>query len=418
MLAIRPPLDRAICPACRLFSSLSRISCPSEPSTSQNTSRSIIFNSPIYNPPSSSTSIKPLKYLRREYEHGPDIRGKLKEKETLIKDDPYHVMLNSPIRQCIVTRQKLPSAFMVNLRPTYFPPSSKDSTGSLKLLPDRIITRGRTKKGKGLWVSCHSTVIQHLLSDKGPHIGTLRTFPSITIPTNIKTIIHTQLLQRVHNELEWLSNHLSNLSPRAGISDSSPLSSSSDPNLKEIRHRPILRRLKSLEASHINNQSGHGHSLAQIQREGEIIALLDISGLSSTSTSSSPSGLISSSASVLEDAIDIPLVSIQGKSIPLYNLSTLFPQSLHQHLNSNIKKVLSIQRKLKRRTTMSRPRIQGEEMRSKSDHSKSDHSDVIALCNYPSGSFDRTQKQRGIVGIPLFVALWRLRCFIGQGWVG
>ncbi|WWC93280.1 hypothetical protein V866_000113 [Kwoniella sp. B9012] len=384
----------------------------SQPSSSQNKSRSIIFDSPIYNPPSSSTSTKPLKYLRREYEHGLDIKRKQKEEETVIEDDPYHVMLNSSLRQCIVTRQKLPSAFMVNLRPTYFPPSSKDSTGSLKLLPDRIITRGRTKKGKGLWVSCHRTVIQHLLNDKGPHIGSLRTFPSITIPTNINSIIHTQLLQRVQSELEWLSNNLSSLSPRPEISDSF----SSDPNHKEIRHKPILKRLTSVDVSLINDQNGHGCSPVQIQREGEIIALLDISGLSSTSTSTS--GLISSSTQKFEDTEAISLISVRGKSIPLYNLSTLFPPSSHLHLNSNIKKVLSIERKLKRRMTShsslsSDHKAQGEEMRSKSDHSN-----IIALYNYPYGSVDHTEKQRGMVGIPLFVALWRLRCFIGQGWVG
>ncbi|OCF57755.1 hypothetical protein L486_05220 [Kwoniella mangroviensis CBS 10435] len=411
MLAIRPPLGRVICPACRLFSSLSRTSCPSEHPAIQNRSRSIIFDSPIYNPPSSDTSIKPLKYLRREYEHGTDIKGKRKQKETVEADDPYHVMLNSPLRQCIVTRQKFPSAFMVNLRPTYFPPSSKELTGSLKLLPDRIITRGRSKKGKGVWASCHRTVIQHLLNDKGPHIGSLRAFPSITIPNNVKTIIHSQLLQRVQNELEWLSNKLSSLSPRAEISDSSPSSSSSDPIHKEIRHKPILRRLTSVEVSHINNQDGHDRSPAQIGDEGEIIALLDISGLNSSSIATT--GLISSSAPDVEDAIDIPLVSIQGKSIPLYNLSTLFPQSSHLHLNTNIKKILSIERKLKRCTKMSSPRIQGEEL-----SIKLNHSDIIALCIYPSGSVDHIQKQRGVVGIPLFVSVWRLRCFLGQGWVG
>nr|XP_019045008.1 hypothetical protein I302_06924 [Kwoniella bestiolae CBS 10118]OCF23938.1 hypothetical protein I302_06924 [Kwoniella bestiolae CBS 10118] len=297
---------------------------------------------------------------------------------------------------------------MINLRPTYFPPTATDeaSSPSLKLLPDRVTSRGRTKKGKGAWVTCNEGIIAGLMSKKGPHIGFLRHYPSITIPENIQFIIHHQLLERIKIELQNLSNTLNSLSPRPRRE--STTSEDRSASSGDMGYKPIMRRLTNAQVSSIPGLSNtilpdgvsvHPHPSSSVDRfQGDIIALLDISNLSPPASKSTDQDDTTKVA--------IPLIPIQGKSIPLYTLSTLFPPSLHTELDSQIKKILSIERRSKRRSILRLGLGAGS-----GPKQKSDLSDIIALYSHPS-----TEDRRGISGIPLAVALWRIRCFLGYGW--
>nr|XP_018261790.1 uncharacterized protein I303_06235 [Kwoniella dejecticola CBS 10117]OBR83948.1 hypothetical protein I303_06235 [Kwoniella dejecticola CBS 10117] len=351
-------------------------------------------------------------------------------------------MATSPKRMCIVTRQVLPSSFLINLRPTYFPPDATNSTaaGLLQLLPDRILTRGRSKKGKGMWVSCHNEVIDQMINGKGPHFGTLRQFPSLTIPPNLKAIVHAQLSERVLLEMECLARRSESLLPPRGNGQGSD-------GFSATPYTPTLRRLTNMEAASISISSppSSGSTLASAPSSKTILALLDISALSSPSPSNIHDGTGSQQIqqkSQKDLEVDVPLVHLttgertpMTDSIPLYDLSALFPHSdQHIRLLRSLRRVLSMERRNKRRLVVGRnhqspssfstsqtehpgiPYSHPEPPAGADASADSAHSDILALCSGSAGQGEHTEDDRCILGYPLFIALWRLRCFLGHGW--
>ncbi|WWC71278.1 uncharacterized protein I206_105231 [Kwoniella pini CBS 10737] len=419
--------------SCRLlsFASASKSKIPAKV-IRQNSTKSIIFESHKYNNESRKRNelTRPLKYHRRDTLVRQLLSKDISTRIYKNKHDPFELIARSPKSICIVTRQILPSSFLINLRPTYFPPDlrNSESTGSLKLLPDRILTRGRSKKGKGLWISCNSTIVKQLINGKGPHIGTLRQYPSITIPSNLKSIIQEQLLERILIELNTLFKKLQTL-PRKVIPNESQ-------NERAI-HKPILRRLTKIEISKIGTSSTIDKSistsndrLSDSQIHGNIIALLDLSKLESNDTS-----LFNNTHHNLkiDNIPDIPLINVNiekelGISVPIFEITSLFSNfNQRNKLLINLKKILSIERKLKKRfsnididqidSKKSLKVDSGNEKQLEFNKDKNiEHSSIIALYSYPIASTDDANLHKGDLGLPLFIALWRLRCFLGQGW--
>ncbi|WVR09341.1 hypothetical protein IAU60_006407 [Kwoniella sp. DSM 27419] len=187
-------------------------------------------------------------------------------------------MDRTPERACIVTREKLPSDYLINLRPTLLPPTA-ERTASLLLLPDRLSTPSRQKLGKGFWVKCDRSIVSRMISGKGPHMGILRQVSSLQLPSNLSTIIQAQLVSRVLYEVDHLARRIA-ASPTARDFSTHPL-----PGL------PCLLPI-----------GGDGATLAGPQDVPEhTVALLDLT----------PSGTITASPTA-SPALHIPLYKIDS----------------------------------------------------------------------------------------------------------
>ncbi|KAK4687102.1 hypothetical protein P7C73_g3017, partial [Tremellales sp. Uapishka_1] len=151
-------------------------------------------------------------------------------------------MLSSPERQCIISRQKLPSAYMINLRPTLFPPP----TSKLYLLPDRILhpKSAAPKTGKGMWISNHHLVIPQLATREK---SLRQRVPGLSIPSFLPEMIHDQLQQRVIQELELLKVRPERTVRRLSVDESKGLVPLRDEenivaflDLRKTNHEPIF----------------------------------------------------------------------------------------------------------------------------------------------------------------------------------
>ncbi|WWD19348.1 hypothetical protein CI109_103807 [Kwoniella shandongensis] len=375
-------------------------------------------------------------------------------------------MSSSSERMCIVTRQKHPSSFLINLRPTHFP-STPTSSSSLQLLPDRVASPLSRKKGKGMWVSCHRDVIQQLPADKGPHTGLLRQIPSLQVPANLVEIIHAQLVSRVIYELEhfaksigpatprskWLSREASTSSSevrtagQSGSSGSILVEKEADGGIKVGSAWTVVRRLMEEEVE-VSKDDGESMVIKPQSHESgaNIIAILDISNLALEKPDSSSETVEMKSDHTIPS---IPLVSITSPSptttahqIPLYTLATLLPASSHERIRKAITSILATERNHARRlrslsrspcnddgettpsTVITTPTSKAASLSTTTERV---HTNLLALSSFPCSTITSTDDpdygvgalpyfSRGELGVPLAIALWRLRCFHGQGW--
>ncbi|KAK8854521.1 hypothetical protein IAR55_003260 [Kwoniella newhampshirensis] len=367
-------------------------------------------------------------------------------------------MATSPERMCVVTRQKLPSDFLVSFRPTFFP-STSNSPPALHLLPDRVALPHASKMGKGSWISCHRGTIDQLQDSKGSRIGTLRQIPSLQVPPNLSKIVQDQLDSRVLYELEHLASKLETLTPRIknristqdASEESGILGGGEEGGGGVVGDDVVLRRLfeDEVRGIKVGTEDLVTGGMIDPRHGGEnIIALLDISVVKTGPLMNDTEPVVSSSQA-FTPIPSIPLVSITCNplssrttpQIPLYTLSTLFPRSTHSRINTAISSLLSTERKHARRKRLSRQTTHAQNDRltmtpapesttsnttsNRDSRSVQRHSDILALSSFPSHlrprlSDDRVQNdihaQRGSIGVPLAIALWRMRCFYGQAW--
>ncbi|WVN86141.1 uncharacterized protein L203_101302 [Cryptococcus depauperatus CBS 7841] len=383
---------QTICPKCRhkarLFSTQQPTTSHSEPRTRP--SRSIILDSPIYNPTSfpgyfGQERKRPLRKHRRaiEYEN-------IEKSEKEDNHDPWMRMSNSPKRMCIVTRQSLPSAFLVGLQPTYCPSSVETGVSeSLQLLPTQVASPDKNKRGKGMYVTCHKEHINALVNSKGPHIGVLGQIGGLQIPPSLADIIEAQLGYRVLYELRHLYRQLRAL-PRM-----------QNPSLDRQhgdRDQPAEKILRWLSKDEVE----HARKGAQIEGKG-IIALLAIPTIPALSSSIDLQDLpipttfppAAPNIQLLSSEIPNGLGTIQ----PLYDLSSLISPDLHSHLYTLLDGIYSLER-----DRLCLTDADGE------------RSGILALSvSAPRRECKRKQLDRKAVML-LGIALWRLACFHGHGW--
>ncbi|KAE8541802.1 hypothetical protein D1P53_001975 [Cryptococcus gattii VGV] len=351
------------CPACshmkRLFSSES----PSIPP-----SRSILLTSPLYNSSSQNTTA-PLSWIPMKQRRKSMLALDLKPKER---------EGNNPWAE---------EAFLINLRPTYFSPSSEEGE-SIQLLPNAVATPNSIKKGKGMYVLCRKETIDHLVTGKGPHLSVLRQIPHLQIPPNLKSIIHGQLLYRILYELRHIHRRLEAL-PRCE-------------NQKDaVEVKNVLQWLSQEEIEDVRG----GRPVT----DKDVVAFFDVAGLK---TSASPIitqdiPVPSSLANISPDIALLPLKTNgdhpedrnTNVALPVYKLASLFPSELHPFIGCSLQAIMSTEK----------------QRFPPNDHllHRSIPSEVLAL-----RAFDRDQHNtvQGSLGTLLAVSLWRLTCFHGQAW--
>lgn len=206
--------------------------------------RSIIFQPPYMEegpgPQTLSFRARRRAKLRQELKTSQSPNEKAAKADAL--RDPWWVMANSPMRRCIVSREGIPSDFMIHLRPAWQPAqTSEEEDGRvpqdrLYLLPNRVEhpRHLRTKRSKGWWVSCHKDVISQL-SLPGPHTGLLRLIPGLRAPERLSEMIRHQLQLRVVQEMELFEARLRSL-PRVQRAQADPL----QPLLVDDLAQPLL----------------------------------------------------------------------------------------------------------------------------------------------------------------------------------
>ncbi|KGB76421.2 hypothetical protein CNBG_2259 [Cryptococcus deuterogattii R265] len=360
----------------RLFSSESSSIPPS---------RSILLTSPLYNSSSQSTTA-PLSWIPIKQRRKSMLALGLKPKEKE-GHNPWDRMVRSPKRMCIVTRQTLPSAFLINLRPTYFPPSSGEGE-SIQLLPNAVATPSSIKKGKGMYVLCRKETIDHLVTGKGPHLSVLRQIPHLQIPPNLTSIIHGQLLYRILYELRHIHRRLEAL-PRCE-------------NQKDaVKVENVLQWLSEEEVEDVRGGKG--------VTDKDIVAFFDVAGLT---TSASPviTQDIPVPSSLANTSPDIALLPLKANgdhpedrntnnALPVYKLASLFPSELHPFIGCSLQAIMSTE---KQRFPPSNHLLH-----------RCIPSEVLALRAFDSDQRDTVQ---GSLGTLLAVSLWTLACFHGQAW--
>ncbi|WVF67647.1 hypothetical protein IAT40_002406 [Kwoniella sp. CBS 6097] len=449
-------------------------------------SRSSIFTLPIFNPPTTSPSqqpvedisdrnswsSRPLRYHRRDLERA----RKSHPRDEEVPQGIYDRMVRYPKRRCIVTRQELPSSFLINLRPTYIPPTQQSTTStipaSLHLLPDRVASPARVKKGKGFWVTCHRNIIDQLTGNRGPHVGLLRQIPNLQVPPNLRDIIHGQLIHRAVYELDLLSKrlkvHTRRVKNRASSSTLHPVENerSAVQAVGGTEYGPeevdvVFRRLTLEEADRVvqGDVTGRPTAMGDTKGSTNVVALLDIMGLGGRHPVELPDEI--------SGKVDIPLIPFNNHSstidrlhssptitqcstatalgtashgVPLYPLGHIFPADQHQKVLELINSLLTTEAMHKRRSSYLLPRGTasiGSSVRNVSD-SHEQLSNILTLhymprtttnpsdANAPGDSDmntgdrardgQRDKYSRGELGSDLAIALWRIRCFLGQGW--
>ncbi|KIR41922.1 hypothetical protein I307_00408 [Cryptococcus deuterogattii 99/473] len=276
----------------------------------------------------------------------------------------------------------LEEAFLINLRPTYFPPSSGEGE-SIQLLPNAVATPSSIKKGKGMYVLCRKETIDHLVTGK-----VLRQIPHLQIPPNLTSIIHGQLLYRILYELRHIHRRLEAL-PRCE-------------NQKDaVKVENVLQWLSEEEVEDVRGGKG--------VTDKDIVAFFDVAGLT---TSASPviTQDIPVPSSLANTSPDIALLPLKANgdhpedrntnnALPVYKLASLFPSELHPFIGCSLQAIMSTE---KQRFPPSNHLLH-----------RCIPSEVLALRAFDSDQRDTVQ---GSLGTLLAVSLWRLACFHGQAW--
>ncbi|OCF38738.1 hypothetical protein I317_07467 [Kwoniella heveanensis CBS 569] len=486
-------------------SGASRSSSGTSSAAARFSGRSIIFTSPIFNPPpahnrsaakdargsANTDRVRPLRYHLRDIEHAHDGHGGSGKVDHGIYGAPYGAVskkeMHSDEAGTALFWTLTSPAFLVNLRPTYIPPSPSSvspltppPSSSLQLLPDRVATPARLKKGKGFWVSCHQDIVDHLTGSKGPHVGVLRQIPNLQVPRNLRDIIHAQLLQRVLYELDLLFRrlkvHTKKVKNRV-LPSSATIKGESHPEGRAGLEMSdvVVRRLTMEEADRIATaQSVKGiRSPLEVGARGErsnVVALLDMAELGNGKTEEKAGQIdiplipihqsISADHNNTVSSATAPMSRTEGsesiapiQGIPLYSLAHLFPVDLHPRLLELIDGLLATEATHVRRSAyLSSRRAQhhsspqasaarhlgdsqdqplsnilaihytprSDGLVDDSDESTQYRSDDKAKVSIVDGAGGRGGEvdnyRRGELGADLAIALWRIRCYFGQGW--
>jgi hypothetical protein len=204
-------------------------------------------------------------------------------------------------------------------------------------------------------------------ADAGPHTAALRQLPGVEVPKHLADLIQKQLLLRVLQELEMLNTRVKSINGQIRLDRSRDLLSKSA-EMEAVG--PILRTLHKGE-----------------QHDEQAVAYLDMGRLEQAR---------------LGKAAAHPVPSSFPSDLPFYQLSSLFPGDLHERLRKLLNALLASERPALWRV--------GYE-RHPSKTTRKRVSSVLALRTWPGGEWEK-----GLLGVPLAVALWRLRCWSGEGW--
>jgi len=316
------------------------------------------------------------------------------------------------VRQCAVTRQKMPSGgstatrtsltpgVMINYRAARLDDGDESNKRGPpnQLLPDRVLHPRfeERKAGIGVWTICHRETIARLAMG-GPHHQTLSRTRSAVSP-DIAESVYAQLCERVEQELALLRNRLQSSNVRAA---KRPAGASGAASEKPV----VLRRLPRAEAEAL---------LAGGDKQESMIAVFDLHDMSergdqmSDPISNANANRIDETYSAPVDVseTDLPMLGPESR-VPLYPLARLFPPQRLGRLRELLEGVLRVEALEGKRAQRAagQPRVNSARVM--------DTSDLVAL--YAHSEVNGTGRA-GDVGADLAVAFWRLRCFFGLGW--
>ncbi|KAG2369938.1 hypothetical protein BDR07DRAFT_1447317 [Suillus spraguei] len=299
---------------------------------------------------------------------------------------PYLRMLASPLRECQITRKKLPRDFLIRLAPVRFP-ASQGVREQQQLVPDGI--EHPKFKPRRSTSACYIVCWKDALPYASSRIPLRKMSPNSAMAPLLSVRIGYQLRLRVLQELELLTKKL------AG----SPL---------EDPAATVLRRLTRSEWNVVRqtNSIPHRDAVAlmvvppvnrnpETKEKPQPSAQLDIADIVQIDTDSSET---SSQLS--------PLLPVA--QAPLYHGLSLFPaRPQRAALYEALCKLLQAERRARSRA---HPAL-GSSQHEKSSRARGDAkgSHAFLLC-----SNQHTAKRADVV--PLAIALWRLRMWEGQAY--
>ncbi len=228
----------------------------------------------------------------------------------------------------------------------------------------------------------------------GPHLGLWRLVPGLKVSPRLADQVESQLQIRVLQEVELLRVRLESSTPTVLKRSTS----------SAHRRGAALRRLTEDELGALSQT---GQIAGSSTGTDDIAAFLDIQGIEGESGKAKP-----------EMEFDQNLPSL---AIPTFRISELFPTAQHDEVSKALRKVLAVERIEARRAYKHRKRMEEESSASASlpdsepTKNRSVASNILALSTWPEVSDDGEHKV-GEKGLPLAVALWRLRGWYGEGW--
>ncbi|KAG1780133.1 hypothetical protein EV702DRAFT_761806 [Suillus placidus] len=315
---------------------------------------------------------------------------------------PYLRMLASPLRECQITRKKLPCDFLIRLAPVRLPTSQGVREQQI-LVPDGV--EHPKFKPRRSTPACYIVCWKDAVPYASSRIPLRKISQNLTVPPLLSVRIGYQLRLRVLQELELLTKRLA----------ASPLD---DPAAT------VLRRLTRSEWNVVRQTNSIPHKDAvalmvvppvnqnpETKEKPRPSAQLDITDIvqaeiNNSETSSRCLPPLSILHPVTDDDLGSPL--LPNAQAPLYHGLSLFPaRPQRAALHKALCKLLEAERRARSRALPAS---------GSSGHEKSlrVHGDAKGSHAFLLRSNQHTAKRADVV--PLAIALWRLRMWEGQAY--
>ncbi|KAG0709498.1 hypothetical protein DFH29DRAFT_792915 [Suillus ampliporus] len=346
--------------------------------------------------------VRLLKPLQDTGEH--DHPREMTEEEREWWSSPYLRMLASPLRECQITRKKLPCGALSRSSGTRAPPSLSGRTRTAYVNPNGV--EHPKFKPRRSTPACYITCWKDAIAYATTRIPLPKISPNLTVPPLLPLRIGYQLRLRVFQELELLTKRLI----------VSPLD---DPAAT------VLRRLTRSEWNVVRqtNTIPHKHAVAlmvvppvnqnpETKEKPQPTVQLDIADIVENDTNhleNSSRPLLP--LSVLHPVTDNPSSPLlPNAQAPLYHGLSLFPaRPQRAALHKALCKLLEVERRARSRALLASGSSEHETSPRARGDAKGSH--AFLLC-----SNQHTARRADVV--PLAIALWRLRMWDGQAYAG
>ena len=384
--------------------------------------------------------------------------GQIKCQEALCgnvrSQSSFNRVVRSPTCEKLRVEMMLIAAMMVNFRAANLDMTTsvdttsnrKDSLSGTYLLPDRVLhpRHAARKTGLGMWTLCHHEIISRI-SLPGPHKQFLNRTKAMVGP-DLHELVYIQLCQRIEQELELLHARIRGKN-RTVETRLRQAAEGRGVGRAEDEGRSVLRRLSMKEAEGVRD--------GEWKNEGAV-AFFDLGNMSDWSLDRAD-GIADSSSSIplaelepeekaeaspsnsdmpfqiqIPVGASTPLVQSSKTSVPLYTPAAIFPQRLHRSLAELFAGIIREEGMEQSRSKAARHMLElGSAGIAPTTHERSspsgttqdqveqvehveEMSDILVLSTYPllPGS-----NRPGHYGVDLAIAFWRLRCFLGEGWL-
>ncbi|KAG1755833.1 hypothetical protein EDB19DRAFT_1663195 [Suillus lakei] len=314
---------------------------------------------------------------------------------------PYLRMLASPLRECQITRKKLPCDFLIRLAPVRLP-ASHGVREQQTLVPDGVEhpKSNPRRSAPACYIVCWKDAVPYATS----RIPLRKISPNLAVPPLLSVRIGYQLRLRVLQELDLLTKRLA-------------ASSLDDPAAT------VLRRLTRSEWNVVRqtNTIPHKDAVAlmvvppvnqnpETKKKPQPSAQLDIADIVQNDTDSSEN----SSRRLLPFSVLHPVTDddlgplLPNAQAPLYHGLSLFPaRPQRAALHKALCELLEAERRVRSRAPPAPDSSQHEKSPRTRGDAKGSH--AFLLC-----SNQHTAKRADVV--PLAIALWRLRMWEGQAY--